>query len=43
MKHGRGGHLIEGYFIEILLEIFWEFDMRPFNGGWPLNGGSTAF
>ena len=42
-----GGRLIEGYFIVIALQIFWDFDMRPFNRGWPLNagpliGGSTV-
>ena len=37
-----GGRLIERYFIVIVLQIFWDFDMRPFNRGWPLNGGSTV-
>ena len=31
-----GGRLIERYFIVIVLQIFWDFDMRPFNRGWPL-------
>jgi hypothetical protein len=31
----------------IVLQIFWDFDKRPFNRGWPLNegplnGGSTV-
>ena len=29
---------MEGYFIVIVLQIFWDFDVWPFNGGWPLNG-----
>ena len=31
----RGDRLIEGYFIVIVLQIFWDFDMRPLNRRWP--------
>ena len=37
-----GGHLIEGYFIVIVLQIFWDFDMWPFNREWPFNGGPLS-
>ena len=39
---GGRGRLMEGYFIVIVLQIFWDFDMRSFNRGWPLNGDSTV-
>ena len=41
VKHHLGplnGRLIEGYLV-IVLQIFWDFDVWPFNGGWPINGG----
>ena len=26
----------------IYTKYFWDFDVWPFNRGWPLNGGSTV-
>jgi hypothetical protein len=40
---GRGRSIemmtVQGYFIVIILQILWDFDMRPLNRSWPLNGG----
>ena len=35
----RGGRLIEVVSLIIYNKYFWDFDIWPFNRGWPLNGG----
>ena len=34
--------LIRGLSSHSFLQIFRDFDYRPLNRGWPLNGGSTV-